>query len=78
MTISNFCSDALGEKCNAEDFKGKRMGLDLSIFINKFLFTFIDKLATTSNPALPAPNLLLLLGKVPVLRERLRMIMISE
>ena len=40
MTISNFCSDALGtfkssENCNAEDFKGKRMGLDLSSFMNK-------------------------------------------
>jgi len=40
MTISNFCSDALGtfkssENRNAEDLKGKRMGLDLSIFMNK-------------------------------------------
>ena len=34
------------------------MGVDLSIFMNKFLFTDIDKLATTSNPAYPAPDLL--------------------
>ena len=63
MTISNFCSEALGtfkssENRNAEDFKGKRMGLDLSIFMNKFLFTYIYKLATTSKPAYPAPDLL--------------------
>ena len=34
------------------------MGVDLSIFMNKFLFTDIDKLASTSNPAYPAPDLL--------------------
>jgi len=34
------------------------MGVDLSIFMNKLLFTDIDKLASTSNPAYPAPDLL--------------------
>ena len=48
MTISNFWSDALGtfknsEYHNAEDFRGKRKVVDLSIFMNKFLFTDIDK-----------------------------------
>ena len=63
MTISNFWSDAVGtfknsEYHNAEEFIGKRMGVDLSIFMNKFLFTDIDKLASTSIPAYPAPDLL--------------------
>ena len=63
MTISNFWSDALGtfknsEYHNAEEFIGKWMGVDLSIFMNKFLFTDIDKLASTLNPAYPAPDLL--------------------
>ena len=63
MTISNFWSDALGtfknsEYHSAEEFIGKRMGVDLSIFMNKVLFTDIDKLASTSNPAYPAPDLL--------------------
>ncbi len=58
MTISNFWSDELGtfknsEYHNAEEFKGKRMGVDLSIFMNKFLFTDIDKLASTSRAGLP-------------------------
>mmetsp|Transcript_22780 Transcript_22780/g.35232 ORF Transcript_22780/g.35232 Transcript_22780/m.35232 type:complete len:248 (-) Transcript_22780:217-960(-) len=63
MTITNWWSDALGNFKSSEyidltTFEGMRFAVDLSIFMNKFLFSDIDKLATTSNPAYPAPDLL--------------------
>mmetsp|Transcript_14351 Transcript_14351/g.24038 ORF Transcript_14351/g.24038 Transcript_14351/m.24038 type:complete len:81 (+) Transcript_14351:321-563(+) len=41
-----------------QEFKGERFAVDLSILMNKFLCSDIDKLATTSTPTYPSPDLL--------------------
>mmetsp|Transcript_22307 Transcript_22307/g.36684 ORF Transcript_22307/g.36684 Transcript_22307/m.36684 type:complete len:659 (+) Transcript_22307:219-2195(+) len=69
MTIEDFHSDALGtfkdsEYRDVSEFKGQRWVVDLAIWMNKLSCTVIDKLATTSNPAYPAPDMLQLLMNV--------------
>lgn len=63
MTIKDWWPEALGifkatGYIDLSQFKGMRFAVDFSIFINKFLCSDIDKLATTSEPAYPAPDLL--------------------
>lgn len=63
MGINDWWTVGLGDfKSSAykdiSEFKGERFAVDLSILMNKFLCSDIDKLATTSTPAYPAPDLI--------------------
>ncbi|KAL7528196.1 hypothetical protein ACHAXR_002318, partial [Thalassiosira sp. AJA248-18] len=63
MGISDWWTAALGTfkdspYVNASTFAGKRFAVDLSIWMNRYTRTDIDKLATTCNPVYPALDLL--------------------
>ena len=63
MGIKDWWDSALGlfrysEHHDISEFKGKRFGVDISIFLNQNLSSDVDKLACTSNPVYPSPDLL--------------------
>mmetsp|Transcript_10306 Transcript_10306/g.17524 ORF Transcript_10306/g.17524 Transcript_10306/m.17524 type:complete len:193 (+) Transcript_10306:217-795(+) len=63
MGIKDWWNAGLGsfkssDYIDASEFKGERFAVDLSILMNKFLCSDIDKLATTSTPTYPSPDLL--------------------
>lgn len=69
MGIGEWWTEALGNFSESpyrdiSEFKGKRYAVDLSIWLNKYLCSDIDRLATTSNPPYPAPDLLRNIQKV--------------
>ena len=62
MGITGFWAKAIGiassPSVDLSEFKGRRFAVDVSIFMNKYLQSNMDKLATTANPPCPAPDLL--------------------
>ena len=64
MTIKDWWDQALGTfKADKpfrdlSDFEGKKFAVDISIFLNKFLRSDVNKLASTSSPPYPCPDLI--------------------
>ena len=64
MTIKDWWDNALGTFKADEpfqdlsEFQGKRFAVDISIFLNKFLRSDVDRLVSTSSPPYPCPDLL--------------------
>ena len=44
--------------CDLSDFEGQKFAVNISIFLNKFLRSDVDKLASTSSPPDPCPDLM--------------------
>ena len=64
MGVENFWKDVLGEFAKSpfvgiDAMRGLKVALDTAIFFNRLASTDVDKLAMTSNPPHPAPDLFL-------------------